>query len=264
MRGTYIGNNKMLINTVYNRALMSYADDLSLTPVLVTQGGFEIPLVKYMVNNVKNGMTVFDVGANIGFFTVLMGALVGSNGKVVAYEASKRNHDLLVQNLSMNYVKGHVDVLNKAAYSKEDKLTFYSHENFNGNSSIVEFDAEYEKRYDTETVKEETVIAEPLDVHFNKVNKIDLIKIDVEGSEYDVIIGMEKLLKTKKVKKVVFELNKLRSKGNWEDLKKILRNYEDKFKYKFFVLNQEGVPVATTLDILFQQEFIDNVLMELK
>lgn len=64
-------------------------------------------------------------------------------------------------------------------------------------------------------VVKEQVQAEPLDVHMDK--KIDLIKIDIEGGEYDAFLGIKNLLEHKKVCKIVFELNKLRSEETWMD-----------------------------------------------
>ena len=125
MRGVYIGNNKMLISTIWGGKLIASSNDRSLMPELVIHGFYEIALTKYFLKNIKPGDTVIDVGANLGYFTVLAGYLVGSNGKVVAYEAVKENCDLIQENISLNYINDRVEIRNKAVYSQNKTISFF-------------------------------------------------------------------------------------------------------------------------------------------
>lgn len=264
MRGTYIGNNKMFVQTIYNRYIFAHADDLSLTPLLVSQGGFEIPLTKYMIEHIKPNNVVIDVGANIGYFTVLLSNLVGKDGKVIAYEASEKNYRLLTENIQINYLQETAELRKKAAHSSEGEITFYACDKFSGNGSTVIHDAKYKELYVFDHIHEETVKTEKLDALKDQFKVIDLIKVDVEGGEYHVFLGMEELLKEKKVKTVIFEMNKLRLQEHVNEFHHLLKTYETDGGYTFHLLNGEGKPVPTSLDAIFEREFIDNVVMKLK
>jgi len=73
VHGIYIGNNKMLVAPKWGGKLVVPSDDLSITRGLILSGTFELLLTQFFINNVKFGNTVFDIGANIGYFTVLLG-----------------------------------------------------------------------------------------------------------------------------------------------------------------------------------------------
>lgn len=264
MKGTYMGNNKMFVQTIYNRYIFAHADDLSLTPLLVSQGGFEIPLTKYIIEHIKPGHIAVDVGANIGYFTVLLANLVGRDGKVVAYEASGKNHRLLTENIQINYLQEATLLRKKAVHSTEGEITFYACDKFSGNGSTVIHDAKYKELYEFDHIHEEKVQTEKLDILKDEFEQIDFIKIDVEGGEYHVFLGMEKLLQEKKVNTIIFEMNKLRLQEKTDDFYALLKTYEEQGNYNFHLLNSEGKTVSVSLEGIFEQDFIDNVVMKLK
>lgn len=63
--------------------MLTYADDLSLTPNLVFDGILEAPLTKYFISVIKQGDVIFDLGANIGYNTLLLGYLTEKKGKLL-------------------------------------------------------------------------------------------------------------------------------------------------------------------------------------
>jgi hypothetical protein len=62
--------------------------DLSLTPEIILNGCWEPGVTRGLSSLVKQGMTVVEVGANVGYFTTLLGWLVGPQGSVFAFEAN--------------------------------------------------------------------------------------------------------------------------------------------------------------------------------
>jgi FkbM family methyltransferase len=262
MNGTYIGNDKMIIRTQWGGILVASASDRSLMPSLVLTGTFDIGLTKFFINNLKPGHIVFDVGANLGYFSVLASYLIGDTGKIVSYEANATVFELLEENASLNglFLKG--EIHNKAIYSKKDTLEFNVSEKLMGNSSIFEPDQEYDDMFKIDTFKKVKVEAEPLDVYVDKYECIDLIKIDIEGGEYHALLGMEKLLEQKKVRNITFELNKLRMKENWNDMHELLKKYEEDKGFRFYNIDRDGNPQHVTLEMLFEKEFVENVLIK--
>ncbi|MED3831563.1 FkbM family methyltransferase [Priestia megaterium] len=260
MHGIYVGNNKMLIHTIAGYRLYSYADDKSLTPDLIFKGVFELPLTNYMIRNLRLGDTVIDAGANIGYFTALAALKVGTEGKVISYEASKRNFDLLKENVAFLCLGNTVDLRNKAVYKEEKELTFFASHQWNGNGSLLKHDEAYFNHFKTDVILEEKIQGEPLNVHIDK-DFIHLIKMDIEGGEFDALVGLENLLKAKKVGKVIFELNKLRA-GSPEAFFELLNSYQNNYGLTFGELNTSGDVIPTTLEALFERDFVESVVMD--
>ncbi|MED2737603.1 FkbM family methyltransferase [Bacillus toyonensis] len=260
MHGTYMGNNRMLVRPQWGAYLFTKANDLSLTPILVAEGMLEPKLTKFMLKNITAGMKVIDVGANIGYYTVLLGHLVKEKGKVYSFEANAEMMGFLEDNVKVNYLNDRVSTFHNAVYSKADLLSFYIEEEFNGNSSLFEPDEKYFKQFGHNKVKKVDVRAISLDEKFNKsTDYFDLVKIDVEGGEYEVFKGMERLLRCDQIGKVVFEWNQIRT--DTTEFKKLLKNLEKEQKYSFYLLDNESSVHPIPLNELFKVDFVDTVLM---
>ena len=113
-------------------------DDLTASMPLILNGNYEIELTQYLINNVKNGMTCFDVGANIGYFTVLLGLLIGESGKVYSFEANKKLIPFIRENILIHYLGHRCKILEKAVYKENSRLNFKVCEKFGLNSSIYD------------------------------------------------------------------------------------------------------------------------------
>ncbi|QDH20845.1 FkbM family methyltransferase [Saccharibacillus brassicae] len=242
MHGTYIGGNKMLISPVFGGKLIVPSNDLSLSPDLIINGVIEGPLTKFLAKQVKQGDIVVDVGANIGYFSVLLGYLVGSGGRVFSFEANKYLYEYLIDNLSINYLRDRVSSYNIAIYSERKKLDFYASKKFMGNSSIHEHSDEYKANYEDEFEKLE-VDAITLPEAIGNIEEIKFLKIDIEGGELQAFIGMDDWLRSGRIKTVIFELNQGMLQGDWEDFTSMILNYEQSGK-TFYGLSDEGDLIA--------------------
>jgi len=137
------------------------------------------------LKNIKNGNVVVDLGANIGYYTLIFARLVGKEGKVFAFEPEPSNFNLLKKNLEINGYKN-VVLVNKAVSNKTRKTRLYIHEE--SSSGHVIFDT----RMNRESIEIDSV---RLDDYFDDYNgKINFVKIDVEGAELGVIKGMSSIL----------------------------------------------------------------------
>jgi FkbM family methyltransferase len=262
MRGVYIGNNKMLISPIWGGKLIASSNDRSLMPELVIHGFYEIALTKYFLKNIKPGDTVIDVGANLGYFTVLAGYLVGSNGKVIAYEAAKENCDLIQENISLNYINDRVEIRNRAVYSQNKTISFFETETFKGNGSIKKHDKNYFDFFGSEHIKENMVPAECLDNYVEELPFIKIIKIDIEGGEYHALLGMQKLIENNKVDTIIFEFNQNMLGSDGILLRNLLEKWGDEYSYYFFTLNDEGEEIVVDLDTIYSKPIIPSVGMK--
>lgn len=172
------------------------------------------------------GSVVLDIGANIGYYTILAAKNVGKKGKVYAIEPAKYSYSLLKKNIKLNNLKN-VKLYNIAFGDYNGKLKIYIEEASNYNSPIP-----VGKKNEIEVVP-----CYKIDTFFKKMKrKPDIIKIDVEGYEYNILKGAEKTLNH--VEKIFVELHfPLIEKEKMISLLKMLKNKG--FKLKKMVLEWE-------------------------
>lgn len=148
--------------------------------------------IALMNKHIKKGAVVLDIGANIGFYTKILSALVGETGKVYAFEPDKTNFSHLKNNVG-NLVN--VEFFNKAVSDKTGKITLYKSELLNVDHKT------YETENYTEKIEIDCVAAD--DVVANK--KVDFIKIDIQGFEYFAFQGMQQIFDSNKDLKIITE-----------------------------------------------------------
>lgn len=160
----------------------------------------------FYLQYLRDGMIVFDVGANVGELTLLFSRFVCDGGRVHAFEPTRAAYDRLLtvcQAASLRNV-----TLNKLALTDEERAVrlFVYDDAFL--SWTTEADRPLEqygiavKPSSTEEVSGTTV---DLYCERNGVTAIDLLKIDVEGAEFQVLLGAEKLLLARRVRCLAFE-----------------------------------------------------------
>ncbi len=204
---------------------------------------FETQLFKTFL---KPGMVVIDIGANIGYYTLIAAQAVGKQGKVYSFEPEPKNYELLTKNIQVNKFEN-THPIQKALSNKSGKIKLYLDENNLGNPSISKNNIPEEKGF----VEVETLT---LDSFFqNKIKNIDLdiIKIDVQGAEGLVLEGSENILKKNNLK-IFMEFWPYGLKNlNTEPLE-LLRRLEF-YGFKIFLIN----PKKRVLQSLTKKEIID-------
>jgi len=160
---------------------------------------FEELETKLVKDIIKDGNTIVDIGANIGYFTLIFARLVGEKGEVFAFEPEPNNFNLLKKNIEINNYKN-VNLINKAASNKSGKIKLYIDDfNSGGHSLIAQI--RNKQHIEIESIK--------LDDFFDTNKKIDFIKIDAEGAELEVLKGMSTLLNKNDDIKILLEYNPL-------------------------------------------------------
>lgn len=151
-------------------------------------GVWEPHMTRWVQNRLQPGDTFIDVGANIGYYSVLASGLVGNGGRVVAVEASPDFHARLLAQVRLNRC-GNVRAVNAAVADERKRLTFVLASSANmGANSIVPYDGPAEASFEVEAFP----LGELLDPA--EVQTARVIKIDVEGAEGAVVRGMIPLL----------------------------------------------------------------------
>jgi FkbM family methyltransferase len=259
LHGTYAGNGRMLISTTWGGRLLVPSEDLSLMPELVAHGTYDVPFTAFVQRHIRPGDTVIDVGANVGLFTLLLAYQVWEVGRVIAYEASPRMLELLRQNVALSWLDDRVEIVPKAAAAASGRLPFLAPRQYAMTGSLRPAEPPTENRGDT--VDRIEVDAEPLDVHVGRFERIDLIKIDVEGAEDQVFAGMERLLASGVVKRVSFEVARARMGEEWDSFMARLRDLEGA-GWQFSTISDAGEPESISLDAVFERGRFSQVLMQ--
>ncbi|MCF3102928.1 FkbM family methyltransferase [Streptomyces roseoverticillatus] len=151
-------------------------------------GTWEPHMTRWLSRRLRHGDTFVDVGANIGYFSLLAARLVGSSGRVVAIEASPAFHRSVLANLQRNACPN-VRAVNTAVSDAEGALRFTLASSHNmGANSIVPYDGPAESSFEAQALPLTGLLTAA------EIATARVIKVDVEGAEGSVVRGMVPLL----------------------------------------------------------------------
>ncbi|MFD8156797.1 FkbM family methyltransferase [Streptomyces malaysiensis] len=151
-------------------------------------GVWEPHMTRWLQRRLKPGDVFVDVGANIGYYSVLASRLVGGSGKVAAVEASPTFLGLLQRHARRNGC-ANIRTVNAAVSDREELLTFILASSRNmGANSVVPYDGPAESTFE--------IAARPLPdlLTEDEITRARVIKVDVEGAEGGVVRGLVPLL----------------------------------------------------------------------
>lgn len=200
MAATYMGQGRVLLETAFGHLMLVDGADSSIAPHLIRDGFFDRDLTLLFNRLIEPGMVVVDVGANFGTYTMIAAANVGfdadASGRVIAVEPSQTLSQLLQQNVEMNGFAGHCEVLRCAAGAKAGEVTLYEFAHHRGSNTLNASIAEAARANFAETITTHRVACRTLDEIADTLalDRVDLIKIDVEGHESEVLAGARAVL----------------------------------------------------------------------
>jgi FkbM family methyltransferase len=157
----------------------------------ILDGSTELPAQRALQEHLRPGMVLYDLGANIGFFTLLGARLVGASGRVFSFEADPELATRLRANVARNNF-GWVSVEEKAVWSATCTVAFARADARQSPDRGVGFVTQSSSP-NTLQVK-----AVSLDDFAHNCAPPDFIKCDVEGAEVEVMRGARQLLQTKR------------------------------------------------------------------
>jgi FkbM family methyltransferase len=171
--------------------------DIGVAPFLLEWGFYEKYETALFKRLVKKGMVVVDIGANIGYYTLLAAHLVGDKGKVFAFEPDPYNFNLLCKNVELNGYRNVISV-RKAVFSKSGRTKLFLDKSNLGGHSLAETNVE----------KGASIMVEvtSLDDYFKNADyKIDIVKMDVQGLEMEALKGMTNTINRNDSLKIITE-----------------------------------------------------------
>ncbi len=175
-----------------NKIYLDEKDSLFLS----VYGFHEKTETEIVKNEIREGDIVLDIGANIGYYTLLFAKLVGEKGKVYAFEAESSNFEILKKNVYENNYNN-VILEQKAVSNESGTVKFYIGKDSNTENQLFKPNVKHE---------EIEVKSISIDGYFKELNpKIDFVKIDIQGAEPLVIEGMTKIIEENKDLKIMLE-----------------------------------------------------------
>ena len=178
----YVGNGHVLSRVLARYKMVTDTADHDFAPHIIMDGYWEIWLTEYMVRTIQQGWTVLDVGANYGYYSVLMADLVGDTGQMIAVEPNPAAAQAVEFTTSVNGFADRSTIIRKALSDKTGTARLSIPTNHASGAAISA---------DGEGIEVETISIDELTAGLPRV---DFIKIDAEGAEPAIFAGMTETL----------------------------------------------------------------------
>jgi FkbM family methyltransferase len=143
-------------------------------------------MVEWLKNFLYPGGTFVDVGAHIGYFTLIAADIVGPKGRVIAFEPDPRNASILTANVNSAGKDDMVKIVRAAVGAKSGTILFQRS------------DPDYRSQIAAEGGCSETIVVVQCTLNEFDLPQGTVIKVDVEGAEVDVLQGATNYLESKK------------------------------------------------------------------
>ncbi len=177
-----------------NTGQMLYVDPLDeqICVDIIVRGAWEYWVSAVVLSLLRPGARVVEVGANVGYYTMVMAGRVGLDGRVTALEANPRLVELVRRSIRVNGFGDRVRLINHAAMDEPGVVDFVSFRRNSGGGHVpTVVGAHYSPSLgQPEAYKVEAVRLDDLDC-----GRVDLIRLDAEGSEPFILRGAAGILK---------------------------------------------------------------------
>lgn len=247
---TYLGDHTALCRVLGRYKMYVDSRDIGIAPHLMLDGYWEMWVTEALISLVREGMVVADIGANLGYFSLLLADLVGSGGQVHAFEPNPHMTGLLQRSLSVNGFSQRVQIHQLALGAEsEGEVALIVPPGDPKNAHIVPIGDGLP----------ENAVPVPLARLDGRPDwsAIELIKVDVEGAEQLVWAGARGLLDSGKLKVVVLEFTAAR----YHDPAGFLRTLMAPGFNLAYIHLTHGIVDTTPAQILERDPHIDIMLV---
>src|SRR5437867_4507919 len=187
-------SRKLLFTFVYDRPIHMQGFQMIITtkddpgfPVNLLLGNYEPGATDVFNAVLRPGMTVVDIGANRGYFSLLSAKLVGPYGRVYAFEPEPHNYGLLLRNINLNKLSNILPLQLAVSNADGTGLLFLDPANPGGHTMYA--DPSLRPGHSVKTTTLDCFLSE------RGWPSVNLIKIDIEGGEPAALEGMRETLR---------------------------------------------------------------------
>jgi FkbM family methyltransferase len=209
----------------------------------------------------RPGDTFLDVGAHVGYFSMLAGALVGPGGKVVSFEPEERNYRQLLDHVEINDLR-HVTPVNAAVAHEDGVADFHVNSDNDGGHALWNVGEHQFNQQSRETplTRQIDVVSVDRFLRENGISAPRVIKIDAEGSEHAVLLGARETLRSSPAAFVIAEINHfgLERMGTSE---RAIRDTMTELGYETYAFDPNGQRIVRLGDEDYiQSEYVFNLV----
>src|SRR5436190_6362867 len=195
----YFGDQTVVCRVLGKYLMYADTTDIGITPHLAMNGYWESWITLAIARAVQPGWRCLDVGANHGYYTLVMADGCGPAGKVAAVEPNPDPRRRLILTVDVNGFSSHVDVIEQAASDADgERVQLFIGENRGLNATL---------RGGADDSRAEVVETVSVDALTRDWPRVDLVKIDVEGAEEAVWRGMSSTLESNPELTIILEVN---------------------------------------------------------
>ena len=247
-RGTYVGDGRILVQSAAGFPLLLPSHDLSITPHFISAGETHPELRRFIERNLKPTETFVDVGANVGYFSLVAARRVARHGRVVSYEPQPEIAELLRSNAVMNGLEVLIDVRELAVSNRVGSMELMVSGLVSGRSHLADPANLTSERSAPNSYVPQLVLVTSLDSDLKDVPKVDLLKIDCEGSESEVLEGATGLLSEGRIDRIAIEVLREQTGDRYAALCTQLRQLRDLFGATVSLIRPDGTLEAVSLE----------------
>jgi FkbM family methyltransferase len=201
-QAVYLGDRTALCRVLGSYLVFVDTRDVGIAPHLCLNGFWESWVTLAIARAVGPGAHCVDIGANHGYYTLLMADIAGPAGRTLAVEPNPRLVDLLQRSLAVNGLTRRVDVVQGAALDRSGEPLVLSYPPHFLNATLVR-----EVQEADEVIRAASVTLDDLTRDWPR---LDLVKIDAEGAEEAIWRGGRETWQRRAQVAVVLELNTAR------------------------------------------------------
>jgi FkbM family methyltransferase len=252
VQSLYLGDHAAVCRSLSRYKLLLDTRDRGFVTNVLLDGYWEMWLTIFMCRRVKPGMVVIDVGANFGYYTLLLADLVGPQGHAFAIEPNPLAAALLRQSVALNGFGSRTSIVEAAAGAASDEwVLLYTPRNELKNSRIVESP----NAVDSSAGIVQEVRQIRIDDVVSTMPRLDFLKIDAEGAEEAIIEGMPASLE-KHRPSLVLEFNAGRCKNSEALIHRLISLYST-----VYYLGNNSDLIQTTKDDLISHRVGEDWLL---
>ncbi len=185
---SYLGDHQVICRVLARYFLYGDTTDVGIVPHLCLNGYWEPWLTMLMLHTVKPGWHCLDIGANHGYYALVMAGAVGKNGRVAAFEPNYKLVNLVSKSLEVNGFNDRARVLPLAVSDRDgERVKLMVPKGNTGHASMYIGETDNTEVMEVETVTVDTFTAD--------WPQVDFVKIDTEGAEEGAWLGMRETVR---------------------------------------------------------------------
>jgi len=206
---------------IYDYRLLLDGDDPGICRQLIRRGRREAEQRFIVHNTLRSGQRVLDLGANVGYYTVMMARIVGPHGHVYAVEPHPANFQLLQANVALNGIEDRTSLQPIAIGASDGLQPLWATDHSNWHSfhkPTLDAHEPWLHKYQRKVMGHLDVETRTLDTYLADKPPIDFLRMDLEGYEVEILRG----LPDRHSPHVLFETHPEFYDHGGEDMRKVL------------------------------------------